>query len=308
MPPHTKLNKHPHVSEDDLLLVVKAHDAMDTVLSIHYSSHPSFLTAHELFLKASVIVQRRLKIDHLLAVLAIDPMAYKLREPAGVTDYSPCYVTLFSGINVFNLSLQLRSGKFVEATNKWIESNPDIGYIKRKSVDEILQIHQQKPLPSPIKKITKPKLVLKNDLSKFMFKERIESEEKSKNDGLSLIERIRLKEKLNKDQQVNETPEMKHQRYLAGKLVPIYNIIDQLTVDKTKLQAFALTTLSSTIKDSLSYPMHISDIHDALKLMETKLNKDQVKDKTMVISTRSSLTVIKVKNLDRDRDIPLLQE
>ena len=57
---------------------------------------------------------------------------------------------------------------------------------------------------------------MKNDSSRFKFKEKLESIESNKFNGLSLLERIKLKEKLRKQQEQDEiskqqTPQDKYQ-------------------------------------------------------------------------------------------------
>ena len=59
---------------------------------------------------------------------------------------------------------------------------------------------------------------MKNDPSKFKFNEKSEPKENSIK-GLSLLERIKLKEKLAKEQLSKQiTPEEKYQNYLIGKI------------------------------------------------------------------------------------------
>lgn len=118
---------------------------------------------------------------------------------------------------------------------------------------------------------------MKNDSSRFKFKEKLESIESNKFNGLSLLERIKLKEKLRKQQEQDEiskqqTPQDKYQNYLLTKIPMIYNAIYQLyQCQPNNCKTFSTKKLIQTIQDSSSYPVIPDEIHDGMKLLSTKL-------------------------------------
>lgn len=302
------LNTHPYLSYDSLIHIAKVHNAVDSVLSLHYSSRQSLITAHELFSQVANLLQRRTKIEHFMCVLMVDQYAYKLVEPTGVKDYSPCYVTTFKPILEFNSELQSRKSKFMDDLNKWIDDHQDIGYFNIQPVADVIELHKQThetsdsrsphpPSRSPSRspsKITK----LKNDSSKFAFKVKDEKVEAAKS-GLSLLERIKLKEKLNNEKK--DTPEMKREEFLKSKLKTIYNILYQMNSETKsgQFKSFPLSIVKATIKDSLDYPIHEDEIFDCLKMMSRKFPKVE-------ILTRSNLSVVKLYHFDRTEDLKIL--
>lgn len=293
-----KLAQHPYLRQDEFMKIIRFHDAIDSILSLHYSSHTSLITAHELFRKVASLLNARTKIENFLCVLMVEPNCYKLIEPKGVTDYSPCYVSIFQPINEFNLLLHSRKSKFIDSMNKWIESHQDIGYFNIPKVEDVIRSHSTTKNRSSPSKITKPRLVLKNDASKFSFKQRDETAQRQNNNGLSLLERIKLKEQTLKQQQQLEPVEVQRQKYLEGKLPSMYNILHQIKGNGDKM-TLTMTKLTQMIKDSIDYPIHEDEIHDCLYLMEKKLDP-------ITITTRNDLTVVKVDALDRSRDLKIL--
>ncbi|CAH6720162.1 hypothetical protein CLIB1444_03S05798 [[Candida] jaroonii] len=259
----------------------------------------------------------------------VDEYAYKLIEPTGVKDYSPCYVALFKPVSEFNSELESRKSQFVKDLNKWIDSHQHIGYFNIRPAAEIIELHraavprqvapnqigpsqsldnhtestQSSPpskSPSPRRSPSKISKSLKNDASKFAFKVKDENVESSKS-GLSLLERIKLKEKLNNEKNLLQTPEMRRDQFLASKLKPIYNILYQMNSETkpSQFKSFPLSIVKATIKDSLDYPIHEDEIHDCLKLMSRKLPKVE-------IVTRSNLSVVKLYHFDRTEDLKVL--
>lgn len=333
------IKPHPYLSRDSLIHISKVHNAVDSVLSLHYSSRQSLITAHELFSQVANLLQRRTKIEHFMCVLMVDEYAYKLIEPTGVKDYSPCYVALFKPVLEFNSELESRKSQFVKDLNKWIESHQHIGYFNIRPAAEIIELHratvprqavgsqatpsqavasqigpsqsldnQTEPTqssspsksPSPRRSPSKISKSLKNDASKFAFKVKDENVETAKS-GLSLLERIKLKEKLNNEKNLLQTPEMRRDQFLASKLKPIYNILYQMNSETkpSQFKSFPLSIVKATIKDSLDYPIHEDEIHDCLKLMSRKLPKVE-------IVTRSNLSVVKLYHFDRTEDLKVL--
>ncbi|WEJ92857.1 hypothetical protein PSN45_000315 [Yamadazyma tenuis] len=232
----------------------------------------------------------------------VDPNCYKLVSPTNVTDYSPCYVALFDPINQFNQSLESRKLRFISSINNWITTHQEIGYLKIPSITQIIEKHSANTSKSSSpSKVLKPRLTLKNDSSKFQFKSRDEKTQSSKSNGLSLLERIKLKEQQSKQQKQQETPEAQREDYLQGKLESIYNIIYQINGEQNKPTSFTLTGLTQIVKDSLHYPTHEEDIQECLELLAKRLNH------AIIITTRGGLSVVKVMKLDREGDLESLK-
>lgn len=298
-----KIRHHPHIDKQSLEILCKFHDAIDLSLSLHYTTNSRLLTAHELFDRVAKLLQTRTKIENFLLVLMVDKYQYKLIDPQGCKDYSPCYVTIFGTVKEFNANIEIRKGEFIFKLNTWIVNNSHIGFLDIPKVQELIELHND------TSKLTKPRTptkiskvpILKNDSSKFTFKPKDEKTE-LKRTGLTFIERIRLKEKLLKEDTLQNSPEMKREAYLNGKLVPIYNILFQMNTlnENESFKSYSLATLTATIKDSLDYPIHIEEVHDVLKLLQTKLSNK------VDITTKNNLSLVKVYKLDRTKDLYLL--
>lgn len=302
------INPHPHIKPDEFELLLKIHNAVDSILSLHYSNHSQFITAHQLFEKLQHLLNRGVKLDNFLCLFLIDPFCFKLTTPIGVKDLSPCRISLFQPIHQFNLTLQSRKGQFIEDINLWIKNNPDQTSFEYPELEDVIYNHKQsspctKP-PNSTKspnKVTKPKLALKNSSSKFMFKPKDELKQQANNNGLSLLERIKLKEAKLKQQADKETPEMKHNKFLEDKIPQIYNILAQINGETPSTKTYPLSRLTQLIKDSLNYPIHNEEILDCLKLIQTKLSQQ-----VLSITTRNELSVVKVYRLNRSRDLQAL--
>lgn len=253
----------------------------------------------------------------------IEPRCYKLIDPVGVKDASPYKVGLFVPINTFNSSLTLRRLRFINAINEWIIHHNHLTTIPIPCIDDIILDHRSvansggdsdnsnwqngSNSTSPSSKLTrlkvsKAKPTLKNDSSKFMFKPKDEKTQQSNHNGLSLLERIKLKEARTKLEAEIETPEIKRNKYLESKLPQIYNILAQINGENNdKMKSYPLKKLTQLIKDSLNYPIHNEEIHDCLKIIQSKLSQQ-----ALVVTTRKDLSVVKVYKLDRTNDLKLL--
>lgn len=161
---------------------------------------------------------------------------------------------------------------------------------------------------SPTKANTSPTKVtkasyLRNDASKFHFKEKLAAVEASKS-GLSLLERIRLKEKQLKSQ---EPPEVRYQAQIVGKLPAVYDVLYELAPVSTlesgpKSRSFSLPKVISIVQDSFDFDMADTEVMDVIRELESRLGKERIH-----ILERGGVHAIKVFQLDRTTDLGLLR-
>ncbi|KAL6452289.1 hypothetical protein SBY92_001547 [Candida maltosa Xu316] len=206
------------------------------------------------------------------------------------------------------VQLLLRKQQFIKSLNTWIESHPDCKEVPKKSS---IVSSSSSSSPSP-KKIIKPRSAsssptkkkfhdLRNEASRFKFTERIEADESVKCQGLSLLERIRLKERLKKEQEGGEdSKERKYESYLVAKVPMIYDAIYQVYYSQPDTcKSFSTKKLIQIIQDSSSYPVIAEEIHDGMKLIESKLSQIRMIEK-------DGVQVIRVSSLNRDQDLQIL--
>lgn len=155
---------------------------------------------------------------------------------------------------------------------------------------------------TPTTKVTKASY-LRNDASKFQLKEKIAAAEASKS-GLSLLERIRLKEKQLKSQ---EPPEVRYQAQIVGKLPAVYDVLYELapvpTLDSgPKSRSFSLPKVISIVQDSFDFDLADTEVMDVIRELELRLGKERIH-----VLERGGVHAIKVFHLDRTTDLGLLR-
>ncbi|KAK6454493.1 uncharacterized protein RJT20DRAFT_130630 [Scheffersomyces xylosifermentans] len=355
-----ELEKHPIIPETVFAGIVKNFQAIDTTLSLHYSTHTTDPVVVKLLDDAASLAQKRIKVSDLEIILSVDPMSFIVYK-TGVSyhDYKEIYIRF---PNEFKPSdLQRRKIQFILRMNEWIVKNSHIGSILYKNMEDFLKENEislpedselrlssstssSSSKPSSPSKIVKKSTSrsgstspikrkgssilheLKNDSSKFKFKEKDGQVEQQKSNGLSLLERIRLKERIAKEQQeldgLNNTPEKKYQRYLLDKCPVIYDMIYQLVNENTQKKlnedafnpsnaprkpnpskTLSISKLCEIIEDSMTYPIEKKEIIDVFYLME-KLLKDSC---IFTIVKHNDVAILKAGGLERDRDLNTLK-
>lgn len=290
------IKSHSFIPNDDLVSLAKTQRALDSILSLHYTSHTSQLPINKLLLSL-VNVQPKATVNDVLKIISIYPSSYGIKPTTeDHPDPSPCFVVLNQSIFEFNKLLNSRSKEFISALNHWIDTHGDDKTIPFSLIDDHIKSTGKKSAKSSPKKVTKLSSELKNSSQKFRFNPKDEKVQAAKNNSLSLLDRIRLKENTKSEP---NTVEEKRSVYLHGKLVSLYNIVAQIKGSQECLN-IALKRLSLMIKDSMEYPMHNHDIVECLYLMEKKLT-------SLTITSRNDFTVVKVTTLDRTHDIKCLQ-
>lgn len=308
---------HKVIKEEVFQDLIKFFTAIETNLNLHYSNHTIDPSLNKILDSAARLIGRRITTEDLLCILQIYPNAYAIRYNNKDNDHSEYLLSLPESIpvNTFNQCIPSRKEQFLKNINTWVAMNKNASEITYPSIGQIVRkqnnaspskIHKPQSNTSSPTKVSKSELIngMKNDSSKFVFRSKDEHAEKEKNNGLSLLERIRLKEKLKNEQKVKDTPEMKYHMYLQCKLVPIYDILFHIhrSQDKQQYKSYPLSKLISMIEDSLDYPTSQSEIKDAVYLLEKKLGSDKIQ-----ILSRGGVTAIKVIELDRDSDLKVLK-
>ncbi|CUM51212.1 unnamed protein product [Debaryomyces tyrocola] len=309
--------QHQVIKDEVFQDLIKFFTAIETNLNLHYSNHTIDPSLNKILDSAARLIGRRITTKDLLCILQIYPNAYAIRYNNKVDDYSEYLLSLPESIpvNTFNQCIPLRKEQFLKNINIWVTKNrnaseiayPSIGQIVRKQNNSSpSKIHKPRSNTSSPTKISRSDLIngMKNDSSKFVFRSKDENAEKEKNNGLSLLERIRLKEKLKNEEKIKDTPEMKYHTYIQSKLVPIYDILFHIhrSQDKQQNKSYPLSKLISMIEDSLDYPTSKGEIKDAVYLLEKKLGSDKIQ-----ILSRGGVTAIKVIELNRDSDLKVLK-
>ncbi|KAG5421578.1 hypothetical protein I9W82_000669 [Candida metapsilosis] len=150
---------------------------------------------------------------------------------------------------------------------------------------------------------------LKNTRSKFTFKEKNAVEESEKNQGMSLLERIRKKEASSKEQ-FGVTKQEKHDRYLSSKMGQIYSVIYQLYFDaypdkgsngKAFKISLSLNKITQVVRDTCDENLiDQDDILCIIEMISDRLDSFQ-------IHNVSGTIVLCVSELNRSRDLAVLK-
>ncbi|GEQ71732.1 hypothetical protein JCM33374_g5418 [Metschnikowia sp. JCM 33374] len=139
---------------------------------------------------------------------------------------------------------------------------------------------------------------LSNSLPRFKLKESTQS------GGLSLLERIKLKEKKKTTELEGKSSENIHALYIKSKIPAVYDVLYELTLQNTSEQksfkTMPMGKMVSIIKDSFSYAMTDKEICDTLNEIASLL-PEKVK-----IIRLGDIHAIKIFVLDRTSDFSVL--
>lgn len=312
------VRSHSIIPQYHLDNVYKHFGAIDSVLSLHYTNHitnPSLPTVLD---NAASLIRLRINFRSLEVILALSPNMYEL-----FVDENYNYTISPKNIPIreFNKHTIQRKEWFLKDLNTWIVENneeslmptiPVLAVAKKvvkNSRTSPCKVTKSSPSPSPNSSRVNLLQDLKNESSKFRFKSKDEEVQKQNTTGLSLLERIKLKEKLNKEKKLTENPQQQYQSYINDKLVIVYNIIYELrggheTLDGKKTdssKSYPLPKLISQIEDSLQYPIGRTEILDVVRAISSRLLNNKVE-----IISRDGISIVKVSCLDHDNDVKLL--
>lgn len=280
--------------------------AIDTALSLHYSSSITTPKLFRICQKATSLVGKRIDRHTIERILGVDELLFKIISFKGSYDYG---ITVSIPLSKYGTLLLQRRAEFADKVS-------NLKTIEPVSLQEVAVLQSpvkstsyRSPSTSPTK-IAKGRQYegLKKDSSSFSFKEKISAVQSSKAEGLSLLERIKLKERLNS----NIDPKLKEKEdyhsYIHSKSSKIYDILYELasasgSINRTPVpQSFTLQKLISIIKDSSEYEISEDDISIVIKDLERKLGPTKLK-----LIEREHAKVIKVFNLDRAEDQKVFQ-
>ncbi|CAK9438254.1 uncharacterized protein LODBEIA_P24960 [Lodderomyces beijingensis] len=279
-PPRT-----PTKSYSTLNRLVSKVKALDSVLYLHFASSVASPQLSKVLEQASTLSATPIVVEDIEQILAIAPIYQLVRTQDGVR----VKFTSFAEDRVAIITSQFNKRSSLEATTP-------------------LSLRSASP-----RKITKPRsssssptkrqsfASLKNTRSRFEYSEKDAQVESTKNSGLSLLERIKLKEKL-----ANEgppiTPEMKYTEYLWGKVGQVYDVINQLYREQNfeNFKSFSMTHVVKVVQDSIDHPINEREVNDVVRLITLKLHKFSLVE-------RQSVLILKVSNLDREEDLRLLK-
>lgn len=326
-----EFGRHKFIRPEAFKLNASYFKAIDNCLSLHYTSHTSPPSVDQILNSSSNLLSRKVTFQSLLNILALYPASYIIQENHKVNDKSSYSITLPFEINHFNRSITRRNQEFVDSVNLWIANNPEAQTLPTcndflncsKAFNETNSSSNSSSKSNSPSKISKPprsslveKHNLKNTTEKFKFKPKDEATELN-NSGLTLLERIKLKEKKNKELAKIDNSEIRYSNYLDGKLHPVYDILYQTywsggrggrskakTVEneeaekKVGVTSLPLIKFVDIIRDSLSYPISEGEVEDIVVRLEETLGANKVQ-----IITRGGITVVKINNLDRSSDL-----
>lgn len=148
-----------------------------------------------------------------------------------------------------------------------------------------------KPRRSPVK-VTKLSDSLSNSARKFtLFQKPVES------GGLSLLERIKQKEKLRNQERALNTQEAAYRKRILGKLPALYDVLYELTINTDSLfKSFSLPKVISMVIDSFALRISRQEVQDAIRELALAIPS------RLEILEREVL-VLKVHRLDRHDDV-----
>lgn len=268
---------HPHIPAHEFESLLKHFASIDTVLSLHFAHSTTPALASTVVERATALSKRRVTMAVVHAILHVSPGSYCLAKGRdGLT------ITVGeSQVGDFGRHLGPRRDQFQKDIASWIEAHPELHAIP------------SAPTPAAASpcKVVKPASAkgfqdLRNNQSKFKFKEKPVVPPNSK---LSLLERIKLKEKLNKEK-FTETPEQKHQRYILGKRPAVFEIVYEMCGSAPR--TVPLPKLVMQIQDSFTYPMGEDEVVEVIQAIAALVPKIEV-------VTRGLTTVVRVRDLER---------
>lgn len=292
-------------STDKLLRTFKA---IEHVLQLHFATSVTNPSLVKILQQATELLGRKVEVKEVQQILAV-VSAYSLQIVDG------------------DLTIKLeeigenRISVFGDKVQLYVESHPEqLGFPQL----ELSKVTTQSSTPSSSpQKVVKPTKFqssntspsksrsptkigrfddLKNARSKFQFTEKDAKVESAKSDGLSLLERIRLKEQRNANLKNSAmSPEMKYQQYLFGKIHVVYDAVyhllgEQLELEQKLQRTFAMSQVEQIVMDTLDHPMGKNEIYDTIKLLAQKLSK-------FVVVEKNDVRILKVSNLNREVDL-----
>ncbi|CAN3354529.1 hypothetical protein DICA3_B03620 [Diutina catenulata] len=261
---------------------------LDNSIQLHYATHSATPLLSKILQTSSSLLSCRITNDDVAILCELGPF-YTL------TTRSDHEIVI--DVN----SYESRTNDLAAKTGKLPRNCSDITkgllpYIKNRASTKATS-------PSKVAKRSQLLRSLSNSKDKFTFKERSESEETAKT-GLSILERIRLKEQRKKSSET-ENDEDPRTLSILEKSGKVYDIIYNQCGPKSKVATFDLKKLTATCQNSIDYPLSDKEVHTMLRHIVdclqqfTWVEADNSKDPQVVIRV--------VGTLNRGHDLPLLR-
>lgn len=282
---------HDHITPDLIKSIHSNFCSIDNMLMLHYSNHSSDPLISKILSQASDLSRIRIGISDLQVIQEISRDYYTIIKRGG-----ELYVRFPTQMTL--PLLLLRRSDFERLLLSWLEENRDVEVIPSQPILNFIKLSQ----PGGIKKLDSPKKIqglslgLKNDSGKFKFQQRDELLQQQKSGGLSLLERIKLKEKTSKEQLDVVTPKMKYDKYILGKCTTVYDILHH-----TQTNAVSLAKLVQVIQDSVAYPLAADEARDTIKLIAERIEG-------ITVVSRGGAEVVKIGVLNRGADLKQFEE
>lgn len=292
------LKEHKLIPRDQFLKLIKILVAVDNAISLQYTNHQQSPLLTTVLESGSNLANFKIHLSDFEKLLYFGKSMYQIYKlDTNLVDFTKIYIKFPTDFR--DTSFVDRKRQLATSLNDWIVANQNLDFVPDMPIRTVFATSKTPKLVknSPTKRVSKD---LINKGSKFKFKEKNELIQQQKNQGLTLVERIKLKEKMANSSKVD--PKVNYENYLSGKSKVIYDIIYQYMLNESNIKTFLLKKMAENVKDSLSYPLTTEEIIDVIKLMEKKLDRD-----TFIIVEREGLLVLKVGKLNREQDLKLLK-
>lgn len=150
-------------------------------------------------------------------------------------------------------------------------------------------------------KVTKLSELLSNSPKKFVLKQM--PVEKG---SMSLLERIKLKEKLRNEEKELHSPEKAYRERILSKMPQLYNVIYELSSSDESLlpqfKCFSIPKIISMVQDSFTLTISEQEVKDTISEL-TKAIPSRIE-----IIEQGSILAIKVHKLNREEDLVNINE
>ncbi|CCE89041.1 Piso0_001839 [Millerozyma farinosa CBS 7064] len=298
--------KHNCIEKGEFERLLKIFKGIDSSISVYYGSHTSPPGLSGILRSTSSLMGSGVKYEDVSKLLAIYPGCYNLQVNHGSNIEDEFTISFGFSTEDEKISvLRDRETAFIEKANSWIKDNQDKYVVPSLPIEDFVEVDRTKS--SYIKSSTKDDSIfkeLKNSSDKFRFKMKHEREVQSSNNGLSLLQRIKLKERARKEADKFDQTQIKRNKFIKNKLKSIYDILYHVHEDQSpgKLKSYSMPKLIATIKDSSTHPIHEDEAQDVVKALTSILGRNR-----MEIVSRNGITALKIIALDRSQDLKVLE-
>ncbi|OBA22884.1 hypothetical protein METBIDRAFT_33933 [Metschnikowia bicuspidata var. bicuspidata NRRL YB-4993] len=297
-------------ASDSLQSLPNLFNALDSVLSIHYASSITVPKVHDLCEKATRLTKRRVDINTIEQILGYDLQVYQIIYfGSNSFDYGMCSPKGLSPLQ-FGALLPSRRISFKERVSSFRDAPPivKLSEVAVPFLDTTQGVSLGRLASTSLKRqgnslclVTKSPKDTRISSKSILSLTENSALHSCLVEGLSLIERIKQKERKNKLNSLGNTIKENHVRYIRSKVPVVYDILYELTLmnagEQKPFKTVPTRKLISIIKDSLSYSMtdeEISDtIHEIARVLQDKVKVIQV----------GEIHAIKIFPLNRNQDL-----